>query len=315
MVTIASIVAIIYFFLLPQPMQTETWFMSLFEICLFFLSAFFVSTAIEKFRRTDLRADFRRKEQMFIAETQKFVTARQKAEKEIRLRDEFLSIASHELKTPLTSMLLKLQLVLHNIKNVSLANFSVATLLKNVEIAEQQSKRLSSMINDLLNVSLITTGRMNLEVKHEDLVPIVKEVIEEFAERLASHNIPLDLETVAQAPVYIDKLRMQQVLSNLLSNAIKYGNDKPIQIRISKGSHVSVAISDQGIGISSKEQEKIFTLFDRGTINHEIKGLGVGLYIANQIVKAHKGTLSVRSKLAQGSTFTIKLPLTQNKKS
>ena len=106
----------------------------------------------------------------------------QKAKEEIRARDEFLSIASHELKTPLSAMLLQLQTVLHNVRNVSLANFSVENLLKMLDSAEQQSRRLSKMINDLLNVSLITTGRLDLEKEHMDLSQTVTDCIQRIEE-------------------------------------------------------------------------------------------------------------------------------------
>ena len=171
------------------------------------------------------------------------------------------------------------------------------------------------MINDLLNVSLITTGKLNLEKNHEDLVPIIKEVVDEFTERLEKNEMTIHLKTIAQAPAHLDKLRIQQVFTNLISNAIKYGDKKPIQIEITERNEViKITITDHGLGIPTKQQERIFALFERGTLNHDIKGLGVGLYIANQIIKAHNGSIAVKSKPGKGSTFIVELPASEVKK-
>lgn len=234
---------------------------------------------------------------------------------EIRSRDEFLSIASHELKTPLTSMLLQTQHALHSIKNVSMANFSIESLLKMLETVENQTKRLSRMINDLLNVSLITTGNLNLEREEVHLNTLVGDVIEEFADRIKRDNILVTFHEEDVIEGSWDKLRMEQAVTNLLSNAIRYGLGKPIEITIKKYySNARIQVADEGIGISKSTQKKIFDLFERGVPQESFKGLGVGLFITKQIVDAHGGTLSVESKEGHGSTFTIDIPLEDNGK-
>lgn len=287
-----------------------------FEIIGFILLATLISFVFEKYKRTDIVDIYEKREREYVKELEKLRLENSKVLNEIKVRDEFLSIASHELKNPLTSMLLKLQTILHNVRNVSLANFSVENLLKMLETAEGQTKRLSKMINDLLNVSLITTGRLNLEVEKADLSLIVKQVTEEFTEKLKKDGYKLSID--AKEPVWaqVDRLRIEQMITNLLSNAIKYGNRKPIEVRVEKeNSHATISVVDQGIGIGNKQKERIFALFDRGLAgNNNHEGLGVGLYIANQIVKAHNGKIKVESKQNEGSTFIVELPLKHARK-
>lgn len=233
------------------------------------------------------------------------------AQSEIKLRDEFLSLASHELKTPLTSMLLKIQAAVHNIKNVSLANFSVANLLKMLESIETQTDRLSKMINDLLNVSLITTGKLELEKEKFDLSRTVRDVVNRFTEKLDKEGYVLKLDASKEVVGVWDKLRVEQVITNLLTNAIKYGDKKPIKVAVTNsGSSGKILVKDQGIGIPDNLQKKIFEKFERAVTSSQFQGTGVGLYITNQIVKAHKGKVHLQSKAGQGSTFIVELPLT-----
>lgn len=228
---------------------------------------------------------------------------------EIKARDEFLSIASHELKTPLTSMLLQLQTALHSIRNVSLANFSVEKLMVMLENAEGQTTRLSKMINDLLNVSLITTGRMDLNIQSVNLSEVVKNVIESFSERLTQENYSVDLQLEEAVSGKWDKVRIEQVITNLVSNAIKYGNHKPITIIVKNhGSKALLQVIDQGIGIPADQHQRIFARFERGSQVDKVKGLGIGLYITQQIITAHGGTIAITSKTDSGSKFTVELP-------
>jgi len=258
--------------------------------------------------------DFKRKEREYLQLLSIMQKENRKYQQEIKARDEFLSLASHELKTPLSSLLLQLQTALHNIRNVSLANFSVENLLKMLQSAEQQSVRLSKMINDLLNTSLITTGRLELEREPVDLSTLVQDVIDQFAAK-EKDGARITLTAAKNVVGEWDKLRIEQVVTNLLSNAIKYGDDKPIEVTVSKhDAHARLSVTDHGIGIPKEQQEKIFEKFKRGVSNHDYQGLGVGLYITAQIVKVHEGKITVRSKQNHGSTFTVELPLKNEKK-
>lgn len=291
-------------------------FITLFEVGAFILTASLTAYLIEKYKKTDTERLYKKIVNLRDIKIKKLEEQSNKMKEEIKMRDEFLSIASHELKTPLTSMLLKIQLLLHNIRNVSLANFSVQNLLDMLETAEGQTKRLSQMISDLLNISLITTGKFQLERQNEDLSQIVKEVVKEFSEKLRKENYSLNLKVNGAVYANVDKVRIAQVLTNLLSNAIKYGNGKPIQVEVeSKNNLATIAVADHGIGIDKNQKEKLFKLFERGVSkDNNIKGLGVGLFISNQIVKAHGAEIKIESVPQKGSTFRIELPVSTKPK-
>jgi signal transduction histidine kinase len=236
--------------------------------------------------------------------------AKEEAQEAIRARDEFLSIASHELKTPLTTIILRIQSTLDSILNQSLANFSGEKLVSSLNIAHEQTRRLQSLIKDLLNFSLITTGKLELEVKEDDLTEMVKSVVNRFEDHLAIAGCSIKLEGSQEIKGMWDQVRLDQALSNLLTNSIKYAEGKPIEILVKKdGSKAKIVISDQGIGIDPKLQKTIFDRFKRATTDGRFQGLGVGLFIVKQIVEAHGGKIYVKSKLGEGSKFTIELPI------
>lgn len=304
-----SIIAGVSIFLMFYPINAID-VISLFEFGIFILIGSLVSLLIASAKRIDLANKFSKKEREYLKQIKVLEEEAVNAKEEIKVRDEFISIASHELKTPLTTTLLKLQTALHNVRNVSLANFSVQNLLSMLESAEHQTQRLSKMINDLLNVSLIRTGRLELELEETDLTSIAKDVKERFAERIEKEGVSVKFEAKEEIKGKFDKLRIEQVLTNLISNALKYGDGKPIEIKVKKeNSHANIIIHDNGIGIPSSQRNKIFELFERGNHATSYKGLGVGLYITNKIVNAHKGKILVDSNEGKGSTFTVELPL------
>lgn len=234
----------------------------------------------------------------------------QEAKSAISARDEFLSIASHELKTPLTSMLLQLQSVLHSMKSQSLATFSIDKTMQMLESTIGQSKRLSKLVNDLLNISLITTGRLELELEKTNLNKVVKEVVSRLEESAKKSGSKINLDVKRSVIGKWDKIRIEQAVTNLVTNAIKYGEGKDIDVRVEKTkSHAVLYVSDKGSGISKDQQETIFNRFQRGDVDPSIQGLGVGLYLVSEIVKAHGGEIELESKIGQGSTFSISLPL------
>ncbi len=234
----------------------------------------------------------------------------EEARNAVKVRDEFMSIASHELKTPITSMLLQLQSVLHSIKNEPLANFSVEKMMRMLETTEVQSKRLTKLVNDLSNVSMITTGRIALEKEEADIVELVRDVTNRFEQQIKDQGITMQVDAKGPIKVEVDKLRIEQVITNLITNAIKYGNGSPVHVAVKKqGSHALITVEDHGIGIPPDKLDEVFGRFKRAVTNKQYQGLGVGLFISRQIVHAHGGQIHVKSHLNEGSIFTVELPI------
>ncbi len=231
------------------------------------------------------------------------------AQDALQTRDEFLAIASHELRTPLTSLLLNLQLTLSRIHKLPSGQVKVETITSMIEDSEQQAYRLSRLITDLLNVSVVSTGKLILEKEDIRLLDLAKEIKKRFEIQLLRSKTNLVIKG-ANVKGNWDKVRIEQVLTNLITNAIKYGKNKPILIEVKKSDNKAViTIEDKGIGIGKEDQAHIFDRFKRGVSSREYKGLGVGLYIAKQIIEAHGGKIKVKSKIGKGTTFTVELPL------
>lgn len=217
-------------------------------------------------------------------------------------RDEFLSIASHELRTPLTALKLRLQSVLHS-RDLS------GKTERRVESAVRQTERLERLIDNLLDVSRITTGHLQLEPEDFDLAEMAQEVAERFREQAASGGVPLSLEAPSPVLGHWDRLRLEQVVTNLLANALKFGEGKPIFVSVDCDSRAAVlTVADSGIGIAPQDLSRIFHQFERVVGHRSSGGLGMGLYIARQIAQAHGGRIEVDSVHGKGSKFRVVLP-------
>lgn len=240
------------------------------------------------------------------------ITERKRAEEAarnaVRLRDEFLSVASHELKTPLTPLSLKLQTLAREAEAQPESSF-VLKVRAHVEAGRRQIKRLSDLIGDLLDVSRISSGQMKLHWEPVDLAAVVREVgarLEPEATRVESS---LTWDVPEGLMLRSDRMRLEQVAENLLTNAIKYGAGKPIHVRLEASpERVTLSVKDQGIGISPEHQARIFERFERAVSERNYGGLGLGLYITRTIVEALGGTIRVDSQPGQGACFTVELP-------
>jgi PAS domain S-box-containing protein len=240
--------------------------------------------------------------------------ARNIAENAVRQRDEFLAIASHELKTPLTTILLQLQATLRRILTQSLADFSGSELLNSLQIAENQSHRLTGLINDLLNVSIASSGKLSLNKELVNLGRLTESLIHRYEREisLSGSNVELVLKN-ANITGEWDPIRIEQALSNLLLNALKYSNGENVRVVVTNDEAWGmVSIIDSGKGIAEKFHDSLFEPFKRLSVDKKTEGLGVGLFIAKQIALSHGGDIDLKSKVGKGSTFTLKLPLKQN---
>jgi signal transduction histidine kinase len=228
----------------------------------------------------------------------------------VRSRDEFLSIASHELKTPITSLKMQVQMRRRSLDKKDMAAFSPEKLDKIFKVDERQIDRLIRLIDDMLDISRISSGKLTIHPELVNICDLVKEAVDRLRPQFDQISCPLIMVNCDAVMGVFDRIRVEQVVANLLMNALKYGGGKPVRVTLeSDGQVARLVVEDQGIGISKENQQKIFKRFERGENGATITGLGLGLYIAKQIVEMHHGTIKVESELGQGSKFTVEFPL------
>ncbi len=229
-----------------------------------------------------------------------------------RVRDEFISIASHELKTPLTSLKLHTQLNKRIIgrNGGGEASVSAERFEKYVNTSAQQLDPLARLVEDMLDVSRISAGKLQLNKTEVDLSDLVHEVTERLAPQLAAAGCELSLATEAGLLGNWDRYRIEQVIINLLTNAIRYGKGKPVKISARReNGYAHLEVRDEGAGIAPEDQARIFERFERAPQARNIDGLGLGLYICREIMASHDGTITVQSVLGKGAKFLVRLPL------
>jgi PAS domain S-box-containing protein len=231
------------------------------------------------------------------------------AQEAIQARDTFLSIAAHELKTPLTSLLGYADLLQRRIARGEPVGDRELRMLR---VTADQARRLNKMVASLLDLSRLQMGQLSIERRPVDLPALVTRIAEEIEPTLERHTLHLSLP---DAPLLAlgDELRLEQVLQNLVQNAVKYSPDGgPVRIELAQqGVLARLSVSDKGLGIPAEAMQRIFTRFFRAPNSEErqISGLGVGLYVVRQIVELHGGRVEVESAEQAGSTFTVWLPI------
>jgi signal transduction histidine kinase len=234
----------------------------------------------------------------------------ERLEEAIRSRDEFLSVASHELKTPLTSLKLQAQLRKRILSQGNVLFFSPEHLSKMLAGDERQLEAINRLIDDMLDVARIQAGKLSMHPELVDLNEICKEVVERLSNEASSKGYSITLHESPPVLGNWDRFRIEQVVSNLVSNALKYGKQKPIEISLRHSDGVArLCVHDQGEGIAAENQRRIFQRFERAVNGTAVSGLGLGLYIVKQIVEAHHGQIHVESEVGKGSNFVVELPL------
>ncbi|NOK36809.1 GAF domain-containing protein [Corallococcus exercitus] len=228
------------------------------------------------------------------------------AQSAVRLRDEFLSVASHELKTPLTSLILQ-----HNLIGRALENAGTqGPVTGKLNTAQRQVLRLTALVDNLLDVSRLSLGKLALERAEVDLAQLTRDAVERLEDVFTQARCPLRLELPRTLTGQWDSLRLDQVLVNLLTNAAKYGAGHPVTVRagVDARDEVWLEVRDEGIGIEADALPRLFGRFERAVSERHYGGLGLGLYISRQIVEALGGRIDVDSQPGQGATFTLRLP-------
>lgn len=229
----------------------------------------------------------------------------EEAQNAVRLRNEFISIASHELKTPVTSVKAYAQMLQRKFMKIGDANSS-----ENLRKMDEQLNKLSLLINDLLDVTKIEAGKLLLHEDFYDFDELILETVESI-----QHTIEQKIKVLGQTgrKVYGDKERTSQVLINFLSNAAKYSpGSKKIEVILKYGKDtVEVNVRDFGLGITKEKHSKVFERFYRasGPKGETFSGLGLGLYISKEIITRQRGKIWVASEVGKGSTFSFSLPI------
>ncbi|GAB6403305.1 hybrid sensor histidine kinase/response regulator [Pseudomonas sp. MHK4] len=241
---------------------------------------------------------------------QQLQSTQRELEQAVRMRDDFMSIVAHEVRTPLNGLILETQLRKMHLARDNAAAFTLDKMHAMVDRDERQIKSLIRLIEDMLDVSRIRTGKLSIRPTHFDLAALARGLVQNFAQQIEAAEASVSLE--AEQPVMgdWDEFRIEQVISNLLTNALRYGAKSPITLKVySENGEARVEVRDCGIGISEENQQRIFQQFERVSANHVAAGLGLGLFISEQIVTAHGGTITVESRIGEGALFRVCLPL------
>jgi len=227
----------------------------------------------------------------------------------IQTRDEFFNIASHELKTPLTSLRLQTQIALRKLQRSGEKGLSLESMANLLNLNDVQIGKINHLIEEMFDVARINAGSLQLDVHEMDFSETLREVLTRLSAQISAAGCEVRLEAEKNTNGRWDRARLEQVIENLIGNACKYGSGKPIEMKVStKNNKIRFSIKDHGIGIEKSEHLRIFNQFERGALVSHVGGLGLGLYIVIQIVKKHDGQVKVESELGKGATFTLELP-------
>jgi signal transduction histidine kinase len=226
----------------------------------------------------------------------------------IEARNEFIAIAAHELRTPLTALSLRMR----SLDVLLQRERCTVETQEKFRVMSRQLTRLCQLVERLLDVGRITTGRLELHREQVDVHELVEQVVDSFTEEARRLSTPMRVEAQAGLTAWCDRGRVEQALANLLANALKFGAGQPIDIQVSgEGPWVRITVKDHGIGIPPEALERIFERFERAVSSSKYGGLGLGLFLTRQIAESHGGTIHVESHPGEGATFVLQLPARQ----
>ena len=280
------------------------------------LDAYAVKSKVQVFvdlyrQRTELRRQLaaleesRRRQQALVSELQ---TAQVDLKRALQMRDEFMSMVVHELRTPLSVLAMEVRVRQHQVAAGNSTFFVPENLSKMFERDQRQVRSLTRLIDDMLDVSQTQHGKLSIRRGRCDLGAMLRRVVAEVQGQRS--DVPIALEIACDDLMgEWDEFRLEQVVVNLLTNALRYGAGKPVRVTLAQlPGAAAIRVSDQGVGIAPEDRARVFEQFVRVGDRLRTPGLGLGLYITKQLVEAHGGTISVESTLGEGSTFTVALP-------
>jgi len=235
----------------------------------------------------------------------------QELQRSLKMRDEFMSLVAHELRTPLNTLFLETQMRSLQIKRGNAAAFAPQQMEAMVQRDERQIKSMIRLIDDMLDVSRMRSGKLSIRPTQVQLMSLLERIVSDLSLQAATTGSSLTLQPHDPVSGCWDEFRVEQVIVNLLTNALRYGGGQPVQVSVEQvGECVRIDVRDGGKGIAPGDLERIFEPYERGARNGEPKGLGLGLYISRQLAISHSGELRVTSNPGEGSTFSLMLPCT-----
>lgn len=242
---------------------------------------------------------------------QQLQSAQRELERAVRMRDDFMSMVSHELRTPLNTLYLETQVRKLHLSRNNTAPFAPERLPAMIERDQRQIQNMVRLIDDMLDVTRLRSGALSIRPAPTNLAALARGVVESLAQQAEAAGPPIRLEAPASVEGVWDEFRIEQVLTNLITNALRYGGGKPIEVMVrQEGSEALMSVRDQGVGIAPEDQQRIFEQFERTESSRkQAAGLGLGLYIARQIVRSHGGDIALASRPGEGATFSVRLPL------
>ena len=234
----------------------------------------------------------------------------QQLQEAVTARDEFISVASHELKTPLTSLKLQAQITKRSLAKGDTSLLTAESMTQFADHLDRQVDKLRQLVEDMLDVSRIQRGTLSLRPELSNISTLVLDVAAQATTEIQKSGSVLDISVEPDIYGTCDKYRIEQVVINLLSNALKYGSGNPIKVRLHKeNNQIVLVVKDSGIGIKEEDQKRIFERFERAISASEVSGLGLGLFITKEILKSHQGSIEVKSQIGKGSEFVVTFPV------
>ncbi|WP_304303513.1 hybrid sensor histidine kinase/response regulator [Pseudacidovorax intermedius] len=259
-------------------------------------------------REMDALATLHREQQALVAELRE---ARADLERAVRMRDDFMSMVSHELRTPLNTLYLETQVRKMHLARGHMFFFTPERLKETAERDQRQIQAMVRLIDDLLDVTRMRNGRLSMSPQAFDLSAMAARVVAALAQQAEAAGAAIHLEAPEPLTGVWDEFRLEQVLTNLLTNALRYGGGKPVDVNVGlRGEEAVISVRDHGIGIAPEDQARIFQQFERAESGRRevASGLGLGLFITQQIVQGHGGRIELESTPGEGSTFRVVLP-------
>ncbi|USX14719.1 hybrid sensor histidine kinase/response regulator [Oxalobacteraceae bacterium OTU3CAMAD1] len=248
----------------------------------------------------------RQKQEATLAELNAAQTQLQRA---LSMRDEFMSMVSHEMRTPLNTLYLETQLRKMQLERGNMAAFGAEQLQRMVARDDRQIQSIIRLIDDMLDVSRIRSGKLSLRPGWVELSGLLRRVVHDLTPQATTAGCTISLDAETPVSGWWDEFRIEQIVVNLLTNALRYGAQQPVAVSLVVGQdEVRVDVRDQGPGIAPEQQQKIFEPYERGVGNEVPSGLGLGLYISRELAEVHEGTLTVASTPGEGAVFSLILP-------